>query len=308
MVLSLRCGIHSEIGWALDRLCRLAHNEQFQLNSLPGLVDALFVWPEWYASEGHKASMDARLLFSADPEQTRSRRFALESLFVLRNASLNDQNVRLLESHPRTLLFILSALNSLDFQKDENIEFLAYTIDILLPLTPTLVITPQTNPIPALVRIASESSNRAFLITSLTTLSHILSHPANASALNTSSLALEAAIRYLPLLADKSLIDACLNYLYAHLSINHMSKAFLLHPKMPSILKLLVTLLITEQVEEEVVLDVTAALRTVPSSTQVTRDHDLTREEMITLLQLQEPERCYAWYVLTSTFLFLCKA
>src|ERR1700728_4748048 len=64
MLLSLRSGIDADIGWALNRLCRLCDNEQFVLKTIPGLIDALFEWPEWYANEGYKEHAEVTSLFS----------------------------------------------------------------------------------------------------------------------------------------------------------------------------------------------------------------------------------------------------
>jgi hypothetical protein len=110
------------------------------------------------------------------------------------------------------------------------------------------------------------------------------------------SSALEASIRYLPLFTDKPLLDACLNYLYAHLSSSTMAKAFLLQPEMPSTLRLMVSLLVAEQVEETVSLEVGDVVNTAPALTPSMRDHELTREELDALLEKPEPQRCYEWY------------
>lgn len=301
MALSLRSGIHSEIGWSLDRLCRLCHNEQFLLKSIPGLIDALFEWPEWYATEGYKQATDAHIIFSPPPDQSRQRRYALESLFVLRNAALHSQNILELSRHSHTLPLILNAFHNLEIDRDENSEFLLHTIDLLHVVASTWVLAPsltsESSPLPTLQRLASQSSNRALIIASLTVLTLILSNPTNAIHITSDSPALGASIRYLPLLIDMPLIDASLNYLYVHISHTAMAKAFLLHPEMPSVLKLLVSLLLAEQQEEKVTLDVTGSVHTVPAVTLATRDHDLTKEELDDLLAKPEPQRCYDWFV-----------
>ncbi|TFK77363.1 hypothetical protein BDN72DRAFT_754704 [Pluteus cervinus] len=295
MLLSLRSGIHSEIGWSLDRLCRLCQNDNWSLSSIPGLIDALFEWPEWYVTEGYKNITDSASLFSPDPEQARDRLYAIEGLFVLRNAALDEKNVWDVINHSHTLPLAINAVKNLDFEKDENCEFLVHSIDLLLMAASRLIITPAANPIPNLINIAAKSSNRTLIISALTALYYIFSNPAHHGYLSANSAALGAAIRYLPLFVDKPLIDASLNYLYVHLSHPPMAKAFLLHPDMPKVLRVLVNLLITEQIEEKVTYDVTGPIYTVPSTTHLTRDHELTPEEMQTLLELTEPERCYSW-------------
>ncbi|KAF8665261.1 hypothetical protein AX16_000282 [Volvariella volvacea WC 439] len=296
MVLALRSGIYSEVAWSLDRLCRLCHNEQFLLKSIPGLIDALFEWPQWYASEGYKETANpTAMLFSAPPEQTKQRRFALESLFILRNAALHEQNSWELSNHSKTLPLVLDALSNLEPLKDEHTEFLIHSIDLLHTLTNKLVISASCNPLVPLHRLVAESSNRSLIISSLTVTSLLLSNPRNYTYITAQSPALGAAIRYLPLFVDKALIDAALNYLYTHLSHSHMAKAFLLHPEMPGVLRLLVSLLIHEQVEEKVSFDVTGVIHTVPATTTSTRDHDLTPEELQSLLEKPEPQRCFDW-------------
>ena len=299
MALSLRSGIHSEVAWSLDRLCRLCHNEHFVLKTIPGLIDSLFEWPEWYVSEGHKAINDAHVLFSPPPEFARQRRFALESLFVMRNSSFNDQNAWEINNHAHTLPLILNALQNLDIEREENIEFILYCVDLMHAIPSKITLASlKPNPLPPLLRMASQIKDRSLIIASLTALTEIFSNSPNAATLLSTSRALEASIRYLPLVADKPLVDACLNYLYAHISHVLLARAFLLHPEMPTVLKLLVNVLIAEQpsLQEKVTLDVTGAIQTVPSGHLSTRNHELTKEELDTLIELPEPQRCYDWY------------
>lgn len=78
-----------------------------------------------------------------------------------------------------------------------------------------------------------------------------------------------------------------------------MARAFLLHPEMPAVLKVLATLLIHEQhgIEKTFTLDKTGSIYTAPSTSQVVRDHDLTKEELDELVGKPEPQRCYDWSV-----------
>ncbi|KAF8973524.1 hypothetical protein BDZ97DRAFT_1900359 [Flammula alnicola] len=256
MTLSIRSGIHSEISWGLDRLCRLVHNEQFVFKSIPGVIDGLFDWPD-----------DCDLLFSAPPDQARQRRYALESLFVLRNAALHEPNALELAAHSHTIPLILNALHNLDHTKDENVKHFC---------------------------IIYQPHDDYCIITALTAL---FSNPANGAHLTFTSSALTASLRYLPLFVDKPLIDACLNYLYCHVSYPSMARAFLLHPEMPGVLRVLASLLLHEQLglEKTFTLDKTGPIYTAPSTSQATRDHDLTKEELDSLVAEPEPQRCYDW-------------
>ncbi|KAF9015635.1 hypothetical protein BDQ17DRAFT_1341399 [Cyathus striatus] len=187
MSLSLRSGVHSEVAWALDRVCRLCLNEQFIFSTYPGLIDGLFDWPEWYVTEGYKYTSDIHALFSPPPEQALQRRFALESLFILRNASLHEQNIADLARHSHTGPLLLNALHKLDPKQDENNEFLLHVIEIVHALAEIFVIShnahAETSPVPPLVRVVSESSNRTMIITSLSALTAVLSYPVNAAHL-----------------------------------------------------------------------------------------------------------------------------
>ncbi|KAJ7161405.1 hypothetical protein C8R43DRAFT_333607 [Mycena crocata] len=300
MTLSLRSGIKQEVNWALDRLLRLFHNENFLLRSVPGLIDALFEWPEWYINGGCTESTELQSLFSLPPDLAAKRRHALESLFVLRNAALHETNAQELLYHSHSLPLVFNTLNKLKPDLDEHSEFLLNTIEFFHSLSPKYVLAPHAirtiwNPIPPLSRIAASSSNRSLIISALTTLTIILSNPPNMSQLSSDSPALSAALRYLPLFIDKPLVDASLNYLYMHLSHPAMAKTFLLHPEMPGALRLLVSLILSEQVEETVTLDLTGTVHTTPSVAVTIRNHDLTKDELDSLLSQPEPQRCFEW-------------
>ncbi|KAF4623828.1 hypothetical protein D9613_002230 [Agrocybe pediades] len=301
MTLSIRSGIHSEVNWALNRLCRLVLNDHFLFSSLPGVIDGLYDWPEWYVTEGYKDVNDAQLLFSTTPEQAQQRLFALESLFALRNAAFQEENAIELRRHSHTVPLILNALHNLDHTKDENAEALLHIIDMFAVLASSFVVRPSTpirsNPLPPIMKILSETNNRTMILASLMALTAFFSNPGNSSNLHPSSPALTASIRYLPLFIDKQLIDACLNYLYTHLSSPSMARAFLLHPEMPSVLKVLATLLLQEQraIEKAFTVDITGPIFTAPSMSISTRDHELTQEELDGLVAKPEPQRCYDW-------------
>ncbi|XP_006454086.1 hypothetical protein AGABI2DRAFT_113844 [Agaricus bisporus var. bisporus H97] len=301
MSLSLRSGILGEVAWALDRLCRLCHNDQFVFRSIPGLIDGLFDWPEWYATTGYKNWATGSPLFSPPRELAQKRRFALESLFVLRNASLNETNAYDLALHTHTMPFIFNTLLNLDGNEDENVEFTLYVLDIFQVLAPRMIIhsnlLPTQNPLPPILDILRTTTNRSMIISTLTALTTLLSNPSNVSQLATASPALAAAIRYLPLFTDIPLVDACLNYLYAHISHPPFARAFLLHSEMPSVLKLLASFILYEQnmLQESVSVDVTGTVHTASSTALYTKDHELTQEELDDLLEMAEPQRCYEW-------------
>jgi chromatin structure-remodeling complex subunit RSC9 len=302
MLLSLRSGIDSEIAWALERLCRLCDNEQFVLKAIPGLTDVLFEWPEWYATEGASQTTGTASLFSPHPNQERKRRHALECLFILRNAALNEPNALELSTHPRTQHLIFQTLHNVKIDSDANSEFVLHAIELLqavafkvhLPYrAPPLHIQALSN----IEQIAGQSFDRSLIIASLTALTLVYSSSPNVIHLSADSPAFSASIRYLPLVVDKPLVDACLNYIYTHLSHPPMAKAFLLHPDMPGVLKLLVSLLLSEQVEESVLVDVSGPVQTVPALVVTTRNHELAKDELDDLLPKPEPQRCYDWCV-----------
>lgn len=303
MSLSLRCGILSEVAWALDRLCRLCMNEQFLFRTIPGLIDGLFDWPEWYATEGYKNWAEEKVLFSPPRELVQKHRYALESLFVMRNAALNDTNSLDLACHTHTMPLLLNTLLNLEPNRDEDVEFVLYILDIFQILAPNITIhanlSPSQNPLPPVLDILRNTTNRSMIISTLTALTALFSNPSNSSQLAQDSPALTAAIRYLPLFVDTPLVEACLNYLYVQISHPALARAFLLHPEMPSVLKILSSFILHEQglVQENLSLDVTGSVHTVASTATHMKDHELTQEELDRLLELTEPERCYEWCV-----------
>ncbi|TFY76632.1 hypothetical protein EWM64_g7380 [Hericium alpestre] len=300
MLLSMKSGIHSEIAWALDRLCRLCHNEQFTFRAIPGVIDVLYEWPEWYAQQAKNNTDQFSALFSMSPVEVRKRRHALESLFVMRNGAVNEINAQDLAEHKRTRPLILSALHNVKPDSDANSEYLLNIIEILQYIAPDFVLPapsapPETNPLPPLLDIVGHSQNRSLIIAVLTTIHLLLSNPANSAHLTADSPALAASIRYLPLLADRLLVDASLSYLYTHLSHPPMAKAFLRHPDMASTLKLLATQIISEQIEDTVSVEIGGPVYTAPAVTVTIRNHELTEEELSKLVGMPEPERCYEW-------------
>jgi chromatin structure-remodeling complex subunit RSC9 len=302
MLLSLRSGIPSEIAWAFDRLCRLCNNEQFLFRSIPGLTNTLFEWPEWYVTQNASHLPGLSSLFAIPPAEERKRRHGLEALCIMRNAAaVNESNAEELVNHKKAIPLILSALNGVQPTSDDNVEFLLYVSDLFQYIAPTYTLpsasVPQTtSPLPPLLDLIRCTSNRSLIISSLTCLHLLFSNPANASRLTANSPALSTSLLYLPLLSDKVLVDVCLNYLYVHLSHPPMAKAFLLHLDMPSVLKLLVTQMLSEQIEDTVSIDIGGPIHTAPAQAVLIKDHELSKEELDGLIALPEPQRCYEWY------------
>ncbi|KAE9398448.1 hypothetical protein BT96DRAFT_920792 [Gymnopus androsaceus JB14] len=281
MRLSLLSGIDSEITWALHRLF------------YPGLMDALYEWPEWFSTTGYKEHTDLQSLFAPSTALLHRRQHAISSLFVLRNASIiDDQNALDIVSSKRTLPLLLNALHRLDFSIDANSEFMTYILEIFHAVAPTLILPPKSSPL-------ASSPLKPLLVTmiiaALEALTALFNNQQNASQLSPDSPALSTCLRYLPLFTDKPLLETSLNYLHAHLSYPAMSKAFLLHPEMPSVLRILITLLLVEQVQETVTVDITGVYHTVPSSVLVSKNHELTKSELDSLVATPEPKRCYDW-------------
>jgi len=311
MLLSLRSGIPSEIAWAFDRLCRLCNNEQFLVRSIPGLTNTLFEWPEWYVAQTAAGSFKFSSLFAMPPSEERKRRHGLEALCIMRNAAaVNDANAEELIKHKKAIPLILSALHNVQPNSDENVEFLLYVTDLFQYIAPTYFLPPAhaprgTSPLPPLLDLVRHTSNRSLIVSSLTCLHLLFSNPANSSRLTTDSPALSASLLYLPLLSDRVLVDVCINYMYAHLSHPPMAKAFLLHADMFSTLKLLVTQMLAEQIEDTVPIEIGGPIHTAPAQAVLIQDHELSKEELDGLIALPEPQRCYEWYVEVIVFMKL---
>ena len=303
MLLSLRSGIPSEIAWAFDRLCRLCNNEQFLFRSIPGLTNTLFEWPEWYVSQNVAGSFKFSSLFAMPPLEERKRRHGLEALCIMRNAAaVNDANAEELVKHRKAMPLILSALHNVQPNSDENVEFLLYVTDLFQYIAPTYALPPASappsaSPLPPLLDLICFTSNRSLIVSSLTCLHLLFSNTGNSSRLAANSPALSASLLYLPLLSDRVLVDVCINYIYAHLSHPPMAKAFLLHPDMPSTLKLLVTQMLTEQIEDTMPVEIGGPIHTAPAQAVLIQDHELSKEELDGLVASPEPQRCYEWYV-----------
>jgi chromatin structure-remodeling complex subunit RSC9 len=301
MTLSLRSGIHSEVNWALDRLHRLCNNDKFLLKDIPFLIDALFDWPEWFVrTRPDAAGADAAALFSAPAEEDAKVRHAVLGMLVLRNAANNPPNAAAIAAHARTRPLVLAALARLRPEHDAEAEVLLYAADlfhalVLVVPSTALALPAAENPVPHLAR-AARSSNRSLALAALNALAAVLAHPANAHLLPAAAPALATAIQLLPVFAfgDNELAEAAVNFLYAHLSSPANAKAFLLHPDMPSTLRLLVDLLLFEQVEEKVNVDIPEPAP-APARDEPVRYRRLGKAELDALAALPEPTRHMDW-------------
>jgi chromatin structure-remodeling complex subunit RSC9 len=303
MLLSLKSGIEAEMGWALDRLWRLATNDQFVLTAIPGLTDALFELPEWYAREGYKNNTDIPSIFSLAPEKEQKRRYAAEALLILHNAAfINDYNTPELSAHPRTIPFLFSAIHNIDpTASDVDAEFVLMSVELLQAVTANVNLASLSKaypePLLPIENLLEVSTDRTDILAALDALGLILSTPRNISFLRSNSPAVTAAIRYLPLIdVDAPLVESCLNFFYVHLSHPPMAKAFLFHPDLPAVVRVLVNVLLAQQNEEIVTKEIGPPARTMPAITPSSQNHVLTPEEFSHVLPLPEPQRCYEWY------------
>jgi chromatin structure-remodeling complex subunit RSC9 len=299
MVLSLKSGLVKEVEWALDRLVRLSHNDQFALKGIPGLLDALFEWPWAYVSSTKSNHHHPEVMFSVSSEEKQLRRFGLTSLFVLKNASVNDLNARELAKHPRTVSLVYNALMTLQPDKDSDCEFLINSIEILQSIahllyfpTPTLL----TAIIHRLEAIIDETSNRSFLICCLASITALMQNMRNLSLFKAdTSPSLDAAIRCLPLFSDVPLISVCLEYLYARLSHPPLLRTFLLHPSLINTLKVLASLIVSTQELEDAAIDPVLPAEVTKASETEGPDYEMSEEELARVVKLTEPQRSYEW-------------
>jgi len=307
MVLALRSGVHDEVSWSLYRLLTLSsqHGARFFLKPLPGLTDALFEWPLWWVKESGGISKEDSLLgtyefWSMDPDVARKRKYALESLLILRNASFNETNATHLMASSKTFP-LLTSIRTLT-KDDFNCEFIAYCIEILHAIASRVVLPPPGSPlintappIDALQDIMAKSNDRTLLLASMSALTLLLNNSANSSHISSTSPCLNAAIRFLPLTADRPLLMASLDYLFTHLSHTPAAKSFMHHPEMPNTIKLLAIILHAEQVKEPKTVAIGPPALMAPPEAK--GDYfRLTAEEIQTLVETPEPQRSLTWY------------
>ncbi|KAG8733173.1 Chromatin structure-remodeling complex protein rsc9 [Ceratobasidium sp. 423] len=318
MVLSMRSGLPSEIGWALTRLGNLAHQwgNRYSLQNMPGSVDALFALADWYIDNApSNPSLDP---FSSDKETWTRRAHALEALLILRNSALEESNMRPILQHPYIVTFIHNALCKLQ-PAEAHAEFVVYTLDIIQALGPHLVLPPPPSeesvkrqslhrkkkrkngkplvPVARISEIAATSDDRALIISALSALTALFSVPENTPHIESCSQALDAALRYLPLTQDRPLITTSLDYLFAHLSYAPASKAFLMNPHMPEAVKLLVAILRLEQRVELRSQELPPAPVPANPLPATHKDYQLSLDEIQKLIPIAEPARMQTIFV-----------
>jgi chromatin structure-remodeling complex subunit RSC9 len=312
MLLALRSGIHTEMDWALDRLCRLCDNEAWHLSSIPGLIDTLFDMPERFVRVRSAAppTIPLPLFRPADTDEA-LQRHALNCLLALRNSTLNPPNAQALSAHKRTRPLIYSALQHLDPSRSADSEFLLYVLEMfyiihsgqmqLLSFT-----SDEPNPIDAIAHHAGTSSDRALIVASLSALSLIFSEPGNYKYLRVDTPALNAVVRYLPAFAigDRGLSEACLNYLSIYLAHPPAAKAFMRRPELPATLRVLASIVLAHQKTtlEEVKLGGSSPS---PLSRTPPELYKLQSSEITRLSTMMEPERSQEWYALIHS-LYIC--
>lgn len=294
MILALQCGIISEVSWSLNRLLRLSASERFALGHFPTLPDALCHWPEWFLEH---ADDEDSTSFSLSPEYVIHRRLALNSLLVLKNASLGDDGAVILGKYPRLRNLIFTTMEKFQVPNDSKLEFLLTAMDLFRytirhwPSPPTLQQTA------CLVSIVGRSHDRAILISGWLGLHNLLDSFTTVMHITPTSEALDAAIRALPLHIDPHLVGAALDYILAHISHPALAKAFLHHRDMPQVLKLLVHQLLWDQ---QKTLDSVTVTLGVPPKTAIAQNNaigmlELTKEELDEMAPLTEPSRVTKW-------------
>ncbi|KDQ20295.1 hypothetical protein BOTBODRAFT_27711 [Botryobasidium botryosum FD-172 SS1] len=298
MVLALRSGIDDEVSWALLRLANLSneHGHRFNLAAIPGLTDALFLWPQEFIA-AYREEQLRHALFAPTTSSASCQKHAVESLLVLRNASLLETNATHLFNHSRMIPTIADILSLPDIA-DAYPEFLYYALELLQSLAPNVVLpapdSADTQPIPlsALYDIAKTTTDRTMLIAVFSALTLILSHPSNVSHTQISSIS--PAILVLPLSTDTPLLTAALDYIFTVLMHPPAAKAFLLRLEMPSTVKMLVALLKAEQPEEIKEIPIGPPIRTDQVEAK-REDYVLTEEDKQRLIPMAEPERSFDW-------------
>jgi chromatin structure-remodeling complex subunit RSC9 len=305
MVLALESGIVSEVSWSLNRLLRVSASDRFHIQLFPTLPALLCQWPEWFLE--HIDDEDS-LTFSPDPTYTINRRLALNSLLVLKNAALNDTVLK----HPtitddaptflakiervRTLVFAI--LEKFGHRTDDSVQEAVLTaLDLFRYTIQKWPAPPTFEQTQSIVSIVGRSHDRAVLISGWSGLYNLLDTFTTVTHVTPQSEALEAAIRVLPVYVDTHMSYAALDYILAHLSNPSLAKAFLHHPAMPQVLRILAQRLLFDQQKVVEIVNVTLG---VPPRTMIAQNNaigfiELTREELDEMSGMTEPSRVTKW-------------
>jgi len=295
MVLALECGIISEVSWSINRLLRLSASDKFVLSMFPTLPSALCRWPEWFLT--HSEDEDDSL-FSPSPSYNIYRRLALNSLLILKNVAMGDEGVVVAKTE-RIRALVIKIMQQFQVPNDSTLEFLLSAMDIFRYTVHKWPAAPRVEEINTFVRIVGRSNDRAILVSGWYGLHHLLDTFTTTVLVTPTSEALNAAIRVLPIHIDQVLTAAALEYILAHVSHPSLAKAFLHHPEMPQVLRVLAHQLLHDQTK--IIENVTQVLGTAPK-TAIAQNNaiymlELSREELDELSNLTEPSRVTKWSV-----------
>lgn len=296
MILALQCGILSEVAWALSRMLRLTASDRFNLSHYSLLPDVVCEWPEWFLRH---ADDEDSINFSPSADYSIKRRLALNSLLVLKNICLSEEAATTVAKLQRVRNLIRKTLENFQIANDSTQEFLLMAMDIFRLTVQFYPSAPDQEQVATLIDIVGQSNDRAVLIAGLLGLHNLLEHFTSSMHVTPTSPSLNTAIRLLPLTLDRDLAGAALDYMLAHLSHPSLAKAFLHHPDMPQVLRLLGAQLLWDQ---KGVTDVTTVLIGAEPATAIAPNNaigvvELTEREKNELGVQAEPERCTQWSV-----------
>ncbi|KAG8803994.1 Chromatin structure-remodeling complex protein rsc9 [Serendipita sp. 398] len=296
MLLSLECGIPSEVTWALSRLLMFTATDRFHLTQWPTLPAALCHWPEWLLTQEEKMDEDS-LNFCPSPDFATNRRFALDSILVLKNMSMTEEGGNVLARSERVRTLVMRILETCQRPTDSTLELLLGGIDLFRTTIAKWPTPPTPAQITLLIELVGRSHDRAVLISGWLGLHTLLDTFTQTMHVKPTSPALNAAIRVLPIHFDRDLISAALEYILAHVSHPALAKAFLHHPEMPQVLRLLASQLLYDQ---QRVIDHVKLTLGVPPKTAIAQNNaigllELTQEELDSISTLPEPDRVTKW-------------
>ncbi|CCA69438.1 hypothetical protein PIIN_03338 [Serendipita indica DSM 11827] len=294
MILSLESGLEPDVTWAMKHLLHATASERFLLGKYPALVPALIRYPEWFLEH---ADEEDGSTWCPNPEFTTNRRFALNSLLIIKNLSMSEENAAILARMERIRTLVFDIMEKCQRPTDSTLEFLLGAIDIFRYTITKWPASPVPEKTKVLVDIVGRSNDRAIMISGWSALHNLLDTFTNVTHVTPESSALNAAIRVLPLHFDQPLSTAALDYILAHVSNPALAKAFLHHPEMPQALKLLTYQLIFDQQKVLEYVKVTVAQ---PSKTEIAQNNaigplELKKEVLDELSALPEPDRVTQW-------------
>ncbi|KAG8795744.1 Chromatin structure-remodeling complex protein rsc9 [Serendipita sp. 399] len=192
---------------------------------------------------------------------------------------------------------MMTILERCQYPTDSTLEFLLAGVDLFRYTIAKWPAPPSAAQIKTLVDIVGRSHDRAVLIAGWSGLHNLLDTFTQTMHVRPTSPALNAAIRVLPIHFDRDLISAALDYILAHVSHPALAKAFLHHPDMPQMLRLLASQLLYDQ---QRVVDHVKLTLGPPPKTAIAQNNaigllELTQEELNALSTLSEPDRVTKW-------------